>query len=265
MVSTTEQCAARAGIIVLYDETRSLMFFSVQLHYCTFDRKMHALDGNIMTLFLMEIIDDALQHIFQTHVSDPALLLRQLQEQEDAEYQMFLTSGPPLMGHIMFKDDVPTDVSVETIYKGPNICHTARLPSQTRYVGILTDRYITNDNGETLMPYNNDIQGIETGARGPYNYDIGIAAPDSSSAPNASYAPNPDGEMRLTYQARERHRCAPRVHNDYKDWFMAHGSDQQASKLVIPNAAEEAVYMSQQNEPLKGIIALCFCACAWGK
>jgi hypothetical protein len=219
---------------------------------------MHALDGNIMTLFLMEVIDDAIQHI-QTHGSVPALLLRQLQEQEDAENQLFLTSGPPLMGHKLFKDYVPTDVSVEAIYKGPNICHTARLPSQTRYLGILTDRYIPNDNGETPMPYNYDIQGMEAGPRGPYNYDMGIAAP------NVSSAPNPDGEMRLVHDPNERHRCAPRVHNDYKDWFMAHGSDQQASKLVLPNAAEKAVYMSQQNEPLKGIIALCYCACPWGK
>jgi hypothetical protein len=246
--------SARVGLLFsLHGKSHSCFLRST-----TLNRKMHALDGNLMTLFLMEVIDDAIQHI-ETHGSDPALLLRQLQEQEDAEYQIFLSSGPPVLGHKLFKDDIiPTDVSVEDIYKGPNICHTARLPSQIRYLGILADKYNPNDNGETLVPYNYDIQGIEAG-QGPYGYDIGMAAP------NASSAPNPDDEMRLVYDPSERHRCAPRVHNDYKDWFMARGSDQQANKLILPNAAEKAVYMTQRKEPLKGIIALCFCACEWGK
>jgi hypothetical protein len=221
---------------------------------------MQALDGNLMTLFLMEVIDDAIKHIETHGAEDPALLLQQLQEQEDAEYQIFLNSGPPLMGRNLFsKDDpVPMDVSIETFYRGPNICHTARLPSQTRYLGILTNKYNQSDNGETAIhPYNFDRDA----SQGPYNYDIGIAATDAASIPN------PDGEMRLVYAPNERHRCAPLVYNDYKDWFMTQGSDdpqQASSKLVLPNAAEMAAYMMQQQEPLKGIIALCFTACAWG-
>jgi hypothetical protein len=238
------------------------------LHFLTtfLNRKMQALDGNLMTLFLMEVIDDAIQHI-ESHgeSEDPALLLRQLQEQEDAEYQIFLNSGPPLLGRYLFSKDapIPTDVSVETIYRGPNICHTARLPSQTRYLGILTNKYNQSDNGETAMihPYNFDKDA--SSQTEPYNYDIGLAATDAASTPN------PDGEMRLVYAAHERHRCAPLVYNDYKDWFMAQGADdpqQASSKLVLPNAAEKAAYMTQpQQEPLKGIIALCFTACAWGK
>jgi hypothetical protein len=145
----------------------------------------------------MEVIDDALNEIASSS-SDPAVLLQQLQMQEDNDYKLFSeSSDPPLLWESHLQHALPlTDLSVDVIYKSPNICHTARLPAETRRLGILTQT---------------DTPGVanETGL---YNYDKG------TEKQVVQQTPNPDGMMRLTYDKFERQPCAPLVQMDYKDW-----------------------------------------------
>jgi hypothetical protein len=199
--------------------------------------------GNFIALGLMEALEDAVS-LIETQGSDPQALLKQLQQQQDADYKLFSESPIPKNANDAFKvgkqdttTTAPSDIDLDTIYKGPNICHTARLPAETRYLGILTDSQ----------------------KKGFYDYDKGVTTAVAASAPPA------DGIMPLTYEPRDRQTC-PYAAADHKDWFHVQGG-QGWSKLVVPNAREAQVYGPQNNQQpaLKGHVGVCFKTCSWGK
>jgi hypothetical protein len=203
--------------------------------------KWHGLVGNFIALGLMEALEDAVDMI-ETQGSDPETLLKQLQQQQDADYKLFSEGPIPENAKDAFKIDkdtttlVPTDIDLDLIYKGPNICHTARLPAETRYLGILT----------------------ESDKKGFYDYDTGITKAIATSAPPA------DGLLPLTFDPSERQTC-PYANMDYKDWFHVQGGHGW-SKLVLPNTREEQAYAPQQRRnQLKGYMAMCLKTCSWGK
>jgi len=127
-----------------------------------------------------------------------------------------------------------------TFYKGPGICHTARLPSETRYKG-----YLVNDITRVGGPV---PAGEETYATGiPINGDIKY-----------------DGTLKLVYKQDQRDTSCPvTVSPDYKDFFYAHEKDGWA-KLIIPNDAEKRAYEYKASE-FKGLIGIAFLTCAWLK
>jgi hypothetical protein len=207
--------------------------------------------GNFIALGLMEALEDAVNMI-ETQGSDPQALLKQLQEQQDTDYKLFSEGPIPKSAKDAFKINkedktplAPTDLDLDIIYKGPNICHTARLPAETRYLGILT----------------------ESDKTGFYDYDTGIAKDIAASAPPA------DGLLPLTFDPSERQTC-PYANMDYKDWFHVHGGHGW-SKLLLPNTREAQEYgpqqqtWNQQQQPtaaaLKGYVAMCMKTCPWGK
>ena len=141
---------------------------------------MHALNGNLLSLFLMEIVSDALQEI-EAHGSDLEALLTNVTRQQEADYQLLRDSPPPgflkgfVQSNMAGEEDLP-----DILTKSPNVCHTARLPAETRHLGILT----------------------ESNKTGFYDYDKGV------SLASATASQNPDGVMRLVYDPNERQECA---------------------------------------------------------
>jgi hypothetical protein len=174
---------------------------------------------------MMEVIHDALQEI-ETKGSDPNALLVELQKQEDADYKQFREAELPDFAReaLPLVEDVPG----ELLFKEPNMCHTARLPAQTRFKGILTE---------------SDKTGIES-------YDKGTPLNDVVATQN------PGGKMRLTYDPNVRYECA--AEQDFKDYYhidQKHG----VSTISLPNAREKAEYGT--GTPLRGIISICFFSC----
>uniref|UniRef100_A0A7S3DMP1 Uncharacterized protein n=1 Tax=Entomoneis paludosa TaxID=265537 RepID=A0A7S3DMP1_9STRA len=192
--------------------------------------KWHALYGNILSLFLIEILDDALQAI-KADGSEPKNLFDKLKAQENEEYQRFLSSTLPtkfLDADLAKIEDIPSDV----IYKKSNLCHTARLPADIRYQGILTE---------------SDIKG------GYDNFDTGTALVQARSQLNEKMPVVRDTNL---YQLS----CTKyKLEIDYQNFFLANSKGD--TKLVLPNDAEKDFY--HIDEPLHGFVAMCLATCGW--
>jgi hypothetical protein len=159
-------------------------------------------------------------------------LLDQLRGFETADQKAFMKHELPtkaLEGLV-----TPDDVDRDMLFRGPNCCHTARLPAETRHRGILTESALVGED----------------------SYDKGIEQGQSiHNIPD-------DKSMQLVYDQEERQRCKIPLNKDYKDFFYVrdtHGW----SQLTLPNNAEIKAYGS--GESLRGVIAVCFVNCAWGK
>jgi hypothetical protein len=162
---------------------------------------------------------------------DPALL-DQLRAFEVADRKEFMSRELPMT---MLKDlQIPSDVDPEMFYRGANFCHTARLPAESRHLGILTESSLVGED----------------------SYDKGTEmAIANNNTPE-------DNSMQLVYDQKERLKCPIPLNKDFKDFFFVadtHGW----SQLNLPNKAEVKAYGT--SEPLRGVIAVCFAGCNWGK
>jgi hypothetical protein len=210
-----------------------------------------ALDGNRLALFLAQTLTDALsEYVERESQPKPEAIIKDLLAEEDLLYHDFKGAPLPELAFALSDkrgqhDDmvVPHDIDVETLFRAPSICHGARTPAQTRYLGILTD---TDKVGGIA------VHGYET-------HDIGITHKEAVET-------DAKGEMRLAYnkeRAWDRTNCLVPIKPDYKDYFFAHGKDGWA-KLVIPNKSEKRYY-NYDPAAVKGILVIFFGSCDWGR
>jgi hypothetical protein len=212
-------------------------------------RKDHAMTGHGMALFLTDALLGALQDLekYDTHYAET--LHEQLQKNEKELYSNFTNAILPNIHRTMYalKDETITaqpEFDSSIFFTGPSFCHTGRTPSQTRYLGYLTNN--TNRVGGPV-PF-----GSET-------YDTGI------SEDVAMKSPSPNGEMRLVWPGgKEREmNCPVTCKPDYKDVFLTTYHDGW-TKLSIPNDAEKAAYRYDPSN-FKGIHVLVLGGCEYGK
>ena len=179
--------------------------------------------------FLIEITDDALKAISSN--SDPSLLLKEMKDAEDIDFNQFLQADPSNFSYVnptvLETQDIPTNI----IYKERNLCHTAKLPSETRYRGILTE---------------SDIKGASS-------YDKGQ---ELSKIIAVEHTELPVAYDKSLYQTS----CTKYpVQIDYMDFFVA---NQFEGKLLLPNPTEISEYSI--DKPLEGYVAICLAVCGWG-
>jgi hypothetical protein len=205
-----------------------------------FCRKSHALDGNIMALFLTSVLLEVLQDLSSLAVSDPEKMLAELKVEEDLLYADFMKADLPASAK-KINGGTDTDIDFELLFRGPNICKTALTPAQTRYLGILMD---APDKVGGPVPL-----GKET-------YEVGISQADANTQPA-------EGKLRLAYSPGDRAPCHVTLKPDYKDFFYAHGKDGWVS-LTIPNNAEKEAY-GYDPAVFKGMIVIFESVCDWGK
>ena len=186
--------------------------------------------GNLLGIWLTNIMEDALKELVGKP-PDPSLL-DQLRGSEAADRKAFMDRELPTKA--LEGLTTPHDVDREMLFRGPNICHTARLPAETRHRGILTESVLVGED----------------------SYDKGIEYQRSmNNIPE-------DQSMQLVYNPEERQICKIPLNKDYKDYF--HVRDTHGwSQLTLPNNAEIKAYGS--GESLRGVIVVCFAGCDWGK
>jgi hypothetical protein len=206
---------------------------------------MHAMDGHILGLFLVQTFIDALNDLAENSNQDPEKLLAQLQSEEDQLYQELVQANLPDSAIDLYEvkkdQERDPDVDVNLLFKGPSICHTGRTPAQTRYLGYLTN----NGKLGNIAPF------------GEEKYETGIFLGQANKE-------DANGVMRLAYTTyREREVCPVVVKPDYKDFFYSHQRDGWV-KLTFPNEAEKVAYRYSQSQ-FKGLLLVCFVACDWGK
>lgn len=204
------------------------------------------MDGHSLALFLVQAVVDALKDLAEKSTDvESEVLLRELQKEEDEQFQRFLDADLPSFADNLYdpgKDNQKDpDLDMNVIYKGPSICHTGRLPSQTRYLGYLMN------NGKVGGPMPLGEETFETGIE-----------------ENQALKEDAKGVVRLTYKNDKDHeKCPVLLKPDYKDYFFTHAKDGW-SKLTFPNEAEKKAYRYNQAE-FKGMIAIILSGCDWGK
>ena len=129
----------------------------------------------MLSLFLTQHLMDALKELASYSVYDPESMLAELKAEEDARFQNFRLASLPENSKQLQSDEIGS----ELLFKGPNICHTARTPAQTRYLGYLTD--------------SGKVGGIAS--VGNEMYDTGISMADALST-------DANGVLRLAYTSR---------------------------------------------------------------
>ena len=206
--------------------------------------------GHGLALFLMETLLGTVQDLSELDTEAIPQLLSQLQEEEIDLHSNFTTAELPESYQKLFNlkelkvSDTEPKIDPSLFYKGSSMCHTARLPSHTRYHGILTD---TDKVGQQAPV------GEET-------YYVGV---DEDYAKKTA---TKNQEMRLTYtthREREKKCTGVTVKPDYPDVFFTHSKDDW-TKLIFPNDAEKRVY-GYDSKQFEGILVLHFHKCAWNQ
>jgi hypothetical protein len=192
--------------------------------------------GHIMALSLLEVVDDAIGELEAMRLpKDAASVYQELKLMEDQDYGVFAASEPSATHDYMIKEvqDQLGDLDIlSAFYKTRAYCHTARLPAEARYAGIVT----------------------ETDQVGFLHYDTGINREAAQRDPNNS------SNMRLAYEPWERQRCNVTLQADFKDFFFV-GEPEGAKSLTLPNDAELRAYGT--GKPILGLIGMAPAICDW--
>lgn len=211
------------------------------LHLSMGFRKRMALWGNILALFLGDMLLDSIAEIAGATV-DRAQLLSELQKQEDADYALFESSWRPDVidyNLVPLDNDIVDAANVSVFFRNPSVCHTAKLPAETRHLGILTE---------------SEQVGVHD-----YEYFKGISTKEAKNM-----AVEGNTEMPLVYDEGDRESCdEAEIKRDYKDYFML-SSKMGSATLTVPNEAERQAYC-RDSKKLLGIVVLCVVPCDWGK
>lgn len=229
----------------------TVLTFSYRLLSCsllaTFHRKMHALFGNSMALFIIEVLREALEQLGSLSAKEREDLYLTLDAEEEADYQHILSSPIPEVMQkevkTFYNSSIITDVSTETLYRNRSFCHTALLPAEMRYRGLLTE---TNE------------RGFFTYDRGVANHDLTLLEKDTKMGVNNTKHP---GQAILSYTETQRQECEDYLNLDYKDYFHISSFEGWRS-LTLPNDAEEAYYNVDTSQH-KGILIACVSTPEW--
>lgn len=144
----------------------------------------------MLAMFLSENLIKALQALVDHKNQDAESLLKTLREEEDELMERIRTSH---LGDGAWKiydagklEELDPDVDLELLYKGKSICHTARTPAITRFMGYLTN----TDKVGGIAPY------------GSEQYDTGIEKSEADKT-------DANGQMRLVWEfnPKDRQTC----------------------------------------------------------
>lgn len=113
------------------------------------------MDGHALALFIVENLIAALEELIKLESESTELLLSRLQQEEDELYKNdMVDDGVNFLNYPQELYPVnpnETKIDASLFFKGKNMCHTARLPSQTRYLGYLTNS--SNDKVGGPVPF----------------------------------------------------------------------------------------------------------------
>jgi hypothetical protein len=222
--------------------------------------KWHGLVGALMAMGLVEALSEALDELLAraspsasgaAPAFDPPSVLTELDAVAAAEHRHFVSSPLPDMANGMLARFPHTPsaadnknrgggYTLEQMYVTPTFCHTALVPSEYRFMGLLTNT---------------------TEHLGPVNYEQGISSQLVAKFPNLLYPiDNETGVasefMRLAYDEKEREGCNDPTFVDYKDFFLVRHGDDWKKAVVPPDGAIRA-YPHKDPAKVAGRVAVC--------
>lgn len=174
---------------------------------------------------------------------DPFQLFSRLQEEEKNDRLSFLNET-----FVMKAGNDMKDIPLDVLARKTSFCHTALLPSQARYDGIVTG------SGNKKLYFEN----FDTGKN---KIDI-LDSRDGGNISIGSYSqPQP---LQLSFDAKSRPSCDALLLIDHKDFFLVPGGVGWVS-AVVPNNAEIESYAPRAGVDIEGILILCLRLCEWGR
>jgi hypothetical protein len=212
-------------------------------------RKWHALIGNLLALFVFDLLDESVRQIASAVEAGVDLqdLLAQLEVDDRSALAQFWSAAP----HSSLKAIVPDRSERETIdwdllVKGPAYCHLSLLPSETRRKGI-----VTNDTSRLL-----NLFSRETGA---------VARELIKTVDDSAMSLDVD-TMRLVYEASDKaaknFQCDHQLSIDFREYFYVAANDGW-KHVIVPNDAEQLEYGHDRRPIQRGVIAFCLKWCNW--
>jgi hypothetical protein len=148
-------------------------------HSCfSFCSKYHALYGSMLSLFLADAFVSAAKLLALKQVEDELLIFEMMQENENKAFKWFLEDS---LKYAQNNSLPPNKAWTKISVPHQSVCHTSRLPSQTRYLGYLTN---TNKTGGPAV-FGNE------------KYDVGVEASEATR-------PVHNGKLELVWREDKR-------------------------------------------------------------
>lgn len=166
---------------------------------------------------------------------DPFQILFRLQEEEKNDLKSFLSVSPSASVEATFLASLSETIALDSLTRKKSICHTALLPSQARYDGLV----------------------IGTGNRKSYldDFDTGVSRDEIIGEPidfstfNDTYSV--PRTLPLAFDKGLRNSCEFLLKIDYKDVFLVKGGVGWVS-AVVPNDSEIAAYGPRRTKVSSG-------------
>jgi hypothetical protein len=197
---------------------------------------MHAFFGNMMGLFLIDTLIQAIKDLGPNDYN-PVTKLKDLLAERDKEYDTFMQSTIPADSKSItgfFNASITSQVDPIIFFRNRAICRTSLLPAQSRYKGYMTP-------------------GVDPTF--DHDYDKGIAM-------DVIHGQTANGKLRVAFDRSTRQSWCPiSLGVDFKDHFYASEKDGLVS-TTFPSDKELNAY--DPWEP-NGILIFCFAQCSWGE
>jgi hypothetical protein len=234
--------------------------------------KYHALEGHWLAATVVEVIAEGLLELIMLEPTTPETLeqrrarleiqLKMLDNAEQADYEnIFIAPVPQYLSDLfndnLFKTEPKAEnkeamqhMSFEMLIKEPSFCHTAVLPAEIRFKGLLTE--------------NPDIVGDIV----KQNYEFGIyhsqivALERDGDGVSANNRPGHEKDMVVGMKDDEHQVCPELLNADYKDYFLVTSKEDYRSQ-VFPNAAERAHYTEYDPAKGHGWLFVCMTRCMY--
>lgn len=195
--------------------------------------KWHALMGHLLALSMIDSLTDALTELASLSSTPRKDILGSLIEEEDGDYLNYYQGSLGKRVPRLIPETGSDGLDLDLVFKGRSVCHTALLPAETRFRGILT----------------------ESTQIGFTSYDKGIGRRKADASPN-------DSDLaRLVYDVDARQQCPVELNVDYKDYFFVR-FEEGRKKIVLPNDTERKIYGG--SSPLSGVVGISLATCSWG-
>ncbi|CAB9503658.1 expressed unknown protein [Seminavis robusta] len=238
--------------------------------------KYHALVGHMMAFTVLQVITEALEDLVQQEPTTPETLeqkqtrlqalLQKLDAAEQADYENIFQQPVPEVVlnyfNLLWKGDHKEEnknamqhLPLQTLIKEPTFCHTAMLPAEIRFQGLLTEN--PNKVGNVVD------QNYEFGAFQTKVVAVESPDPNSGKVPNAFPNIRQPGYMVIGMKDDEHQVCDELINADYKDYFLI--TSQESWRIVpFPNPSEQKHYTEFDTKKTHGWIFICMAKCDWG-
>jgi len=223
--------------------------------------KHHALNGHQLAYTILEATQQALESMTQDEPTGETLeqkqtrlqqKIQQLNDEEQRDYERLFNTPTPERA-VQWFDTLWSDhpeakdkfaaFDVDSFLKDPNFCHTAILPAEIRYKGILTENF-KEVGGVFDQVYEHGVMLTKVMAEEKDNTKAFVA--DGKDAL----------QMTLVSEDREWEVCEDLIHIDHKDFFYVSTTEAWRS-ITIPNEASKQYYTEFDAAKSKGLIYAC--------